>query len=78
MLRDPAAVVSKKVKELRQTFAHVYESVQKEALSHFHRRNLIAAEFFKYKKNMDLKETRPHKLRVACMVVVISMVIFVG
>jgi hyaluronan synthase len=78
MLRDPVDRINKEVSKIRHTFAHVYESVQKEALSHFHRRNLIAAEFFRYKKNMDLKETRPHRLRVCCMIVVIAMTIFVG
>lgn len=82
MLRDPANRINKEIKKdvqiLKQTFGDVYERVEKEALGHFRRRNLIVAEFFKYKKNMDLKEERPRKYQQACLVVVIGMMIFVG
>jgi hyaluronan synthase len=68
-----------KAKEiLKQTFAHVYERPQKEALSRFERNRLIAAEFFKYRSNMDIKQTRPRRLHIAIVIVVISMVIFLG
>jgi len=78
MLRDRTARLTKEVQKIQQTFAHVYETVQKEALSHFTRRKMIEAEFFKYKNNMDLKNTRPKRLQVACLVVVVSMVAFLG
>jgi hyaluronan synthase len=78
MFRDTEKKVLDEVNKIRHTFAHVYETVQKEALSHFTRRQLIAAEFFKYKKNMDIKDRRPPILKKACLVVVIAMIIFVG
>lgn len=75
---NPIERAQKEVRKLKHTFANVYEVVQKEALSHFHRTNLIQEEFFKYKQNMDIKDTRPRKLRIACLIVVISMAIFVA
>src|SRR5215467_319633 len=82
MIRDTEEKITreirKDVKKVRQTFAHVYEKVEKEALSHFNRKRMIEAEFFKYKKHMDIKDRRPPRLQQACFIVVVSMFIFVA
>lgn len=68
----------KTVKTIKQTFAHIYNKTAgtKEPLSRYRRTQSIVEEMQRYKPNMDLKSTRPRRLHVAIMIVVLGMGIF--
>jgi hyaluronan synthase len=72
-----AETVSKVVEIAKETFAHVYNKTDKRPLSRSQRNRLIYEEMQRYKPNMDMKTRRPTRLKYACVVIVLSMVIFV-
>jgi hyaluronan synthase len=69
--------IQKLLDRTKETFAHVYKRREVLPLSRFRRNKLIYDEMRRYKPNMDMKSRRPHRLKVACAVVVVSMIIFV-